>query len=74
LEKGLDSIYIEDGYRPIQFNDINSDLTPSDLYCLSTPVNGSKKMYPYIGSENCHLVFDSQYYINENDEMKSYLA
>ena len=74
LEKGLDSIYIEDGYRPIQFNDINSDLTPSDLYCLSTPVNGSKKMYPYIGSENCHLSFDSQYYINENDEMKSYLA
>ena len=60
-----DAIYIEEGYRPIEFNDITYNLSPVDLYCFSTPENGTKKLYPYIGSENCHLGFEQGYYINE---------
>ena len=69
-----DTIYIENGYRPIEFNDITHDLSPVDLYCFSSPKNGSRKFYPYIGSENCHLEFEYNYYLNENNKMNLYTA
>ena len=75
LKDGIDNIYIEDGYRPINFNDFNNnELTAVDLYCLSSPTNGAQKMYPYIGSENCHLTLGDTYYVKENEIMKAYQA
>ena len=70
INHSSDLIYIENGYRKIEYNDINGTLKPSDLYCENTPINGLKGMYPFIGSENCCLELDVNYYIENNESMK----
>lgn len=72
---GDNSIYIQNGYRKINFEDLNNISTFADLYCLSEPIgeNSIKSIYPYAGSENCCLAFDYDYYIDNNGTLTQHI-
>ena len=69
-----DCIFIEDGYRKVNYEDINNSLKPIDLYFINTPKDNLKGMYPFVKSDKCHLVLNQNYYLNENGTMKIYCA
>lgn len=73
----LNKIYIDNGYRKLEFNDVYGDnsLSIDDLYVF----NVQSKLYKFFqlvpqSSNPYHLFLNTNYYINEEGQMKSLTA
>lgn len=67
-----DIIYIKNGYRNIEYEEFTSeDLSPGELYKFNHPINDPTytALYPFIGSDECHLQFNYNYYLRNDNKM-----
>ena len=70
LNDSFDMIYVKNPYSLItEENDIDS-LSYKDLYVFSTGTAGKDitSIYPFVGSDKCCLTFNTNYYLQNNEE------